>query len=304
MYSRTTIIMQSNYDVIDLSYNAITLSTPRFKCSNRECPETRDTKADIQHHQSACVWQPNVISKTRVYQTSVEQLVRQLAERTKRLEQELDIVKRLLPKPKQVIVSLDWLNRQPHIPVLPFGPWIDSVPVTPEHFDWLLNADTHFSKHMTDQQHLLNCFEFILTPMYRQDGLPLVAFTEKHNTLYIYDRIDTPNSGSSSSDGSSSGSNGSDNIDINGCQWRVATHADIKYMLQTLHFKLMGQYQQWKQEHLQRCSEDTRWSNKLHKSSSRLTTLALLDPAYLNRWAAQVYTAIHAKFPQSEFVLA
>jgi hypothetical protein len=231
----------------------------------------------------------------------VEELVQHLAERVSKLEHDLAELRRTMPKSHKVTYTVDHLPP----PTISFPQFCETIYITLKHFQWLLEVDTKFSKSMTDEQYMLSCMELILQDAYTTTTTgtnaattvgtnaattdtttvtttkppiqlkPLIAFTEKHHVLYVYEYDETQVA-----------------------QWRPATTADIKELLTSIQHQMLKLLRDYRQANLDKCAKDDRLCIKLDKMRKRLLTVDPNDAAYVTRCMKLIYSIIHIPFPQ------
>jgi len=193
-------------------------------------------------------------SQRRLYQLLIE-----LGQKYNRLEEKVDEINKIVIKKKKQINVLDWLNTN-IIPTSEFSILHEKIIILDEDIDFLLHNSFN---DMLNEIFIRNIYNNL-----ENNKFPIIAFIQKSNTMYIYDKVDSD--------------------ETKKCWIELQKDVLIKF-LNRVQLKIIKSYQEWKKKNYKEIQENDSYATLSDKAVLKITTPIFKEEQYLTKIRSMMY---------------
>lgn len=181
-----------------------------------------------------------------------------------KLEEKMENMSKWVDKKKKKINVMDWLNVNVK-PEYTFDFMPQHITVTTEDFEYMLS-----NGHFLD---VLN--EIFCRNVYDKldSGMPMFAFTQKNNLIYIYEKNE-------------------DGVYF----WQELTREKLIYFLNIIHFKFVRVMNEWKRINQDKIYDSEHFAEKYNKAHIKVMSVDFKHETTLNRIRSTMYNKIKTDF--------
>jgi hypothetical protein len=239
------------------------------------CGKTYKTRVRLDKHMILCEIKSNAKRRHIALEDeedlvlpSQKQMYKILVELTlkcNKMEEKLEMMSKWVDKKKKKINVVDWLNENVK-PEYTFDLLAKKIVITPKEVDLFMTMNNHF----IDTLHQV--FDTYIYSLRETCAIPLFAFHQKINTIYIYDNIE--NNGNK------------ENV------WTELTREKCIYFLNIIHYKFITAMCEWKKIHEDKINSSDKFCDQYSKSRIRLMDVNFKQDSVLSKVRANIYSNI------------
>lgn len=186
----------------------------------------------------------------------------ELALKYNKLEEKMELMSKLVDKTKKKINVLDWLNTTSNLkPELVFDNLADNITILDSDIDLLFNTSFY---------DIIN--EIFIRNIYDKDEnlIPLFAFIQKANTIYIYNK---------------------DNVTFE-MGWLELSREKLIYFLNKVHFKIVKMLSEWNTRNQDKINSSEKIAEMILKSKIKLMGVDFKHEQTLSKIKLSIYNKI------------
>ena len=235
---------------------------PGFGCSH--CGKKYKTRTNLNKHQLLCetlvrAKNSRYINKKLISGESdiptpeqMYEIILDLSNKCEHLEKTVYEMQKWVDKTKKKINIVDWLTSQDQQqPFISWDKFIESIEILKEETEMIL----HYP--------FLHVFQEIVNRVFIKEFVPLFAFTEKPNHMYLY--FET---------------------------WREASKEDILKALNQIHFKFVKAFIEWKKKNETKINESDGLCELCNKANIKIMGTQFKDSSTYHKYRLCIYNKI------------
>ena len=245
--------------------------------SCKYCDKPHTKKSSLDRHEILCEFLFKTRREKKIeeeerndlppYHTLVK-IVGELALKNEKLEQKIQRLEEILPKKKKRVEPIQWLTSDENKPQTCFSELHTLIKVSPDHIEHLMDKKfkmIHLVLKILEQLHKIP-----------QPTLSIACFTEKNNTIYVYD--ENPENKA----------------------WALLEKENLVKFLNQVDRKIWKEFRQWQQDNLQKINSNEQLSIKRDEMQTKIASMDYKDEAVISKVKSHLYTLLKCDYVRSD----
>ena len=235
------------------------------------CGKIYKTKANLNKHIVLCdLIYSSKVTRNNDYevpsQRRMYEILMELGQKYNRLEEKVNEINKLVIKKKKQINVVEWLNKN-IVPNIYFEKIYEKIII--------LNEDIQFLLHNSFNDTLNNIFTRTIYNM-NENETPIIAFIQKSNTIYIYDKVEINTS--------------SNQVQVNTeYNWIEMPKESLIKFLNRIQTKISKAFQEWKKQNYQEIKNNDIFAILTDKTMIKIMSPLFKEDQTLNKVKSMMY---------------